>query len=301
MSHPPSLFDPARVRASHERAQKQQAGLHPLLADINAQIRERLEEINRPFLSILEIGGGDFSLAQGFLAQNPQRSVTRAFLAAAPPAPSSINSLVLDGECLPFAAASFDLVILNMTLHHVNDVPGMLAQLNHTLKPDGLLLAAFFGGDTLFELRSVLAETEMALAGGASPRLSPLIDIRDAGMLLMRAGFALPAVDRTRYTLTYPDSFALMHDVRALAASLPLNARSRRFMGKAFFEQAKNLYQKRFAHETGDIVASYDIFFMAGWHPAAGQQVALKPGAAKARLAKALNGEEITADDPARP
>src|SRR4030095_6212537 len=125
-------------------------------------------------------------------------------------------TLVADEEALPFAPWSFDLVISNLTLHWVNDLPGCLLQIRQILKPDGLFLAAILGGGTLAELRGALMEAELAEAGGASPRISPFADVRDAGGLLQRAGFGLPVVDSDMLTVRYADILALMRDLRGM-------------------------------------------------------------------------------------
>ena len=77
-------------------------------------------------------------------------------------------------DALPFAAQSLDLVVSGLSLQLVNDLPGALVQINRSLKPDGLLLAALLAGETLKELREawLLAESEML--GGASPRVAPI-------------------------------------------------------------------------------------------------------------------------------
>lgn len=47
-------------------------------------------------------------------------------------------------------------------------------QIKEALQPDGLFLAALFGGDTLFELRTALQLAEMEREGGISPHISPM-------------------------------------------------------------------------------------------------------------------------------
>ena len=66
-----------------------------------------------------------------------------------------------DPELVPFRDASFDLVVSNLVLHWTADLPGALVQLRRALRPDGLLLAAMLGGQTLIELRTALFEAEL--------------------------------------------------------------------------------------------------------------------------------------------
>ena len=141
-------------------------------------------------------------------------------------------SVVGDAEFLPFADQKFDLVFSNLDLHWVNDLPGSLVQIARALKSDGLFLGAIFGGDTLHELRDVLMSAELELTSGASPRVSPFAELRDAGGLLQRAGFALPVADADNITVTYDNIFRLMADLRGMGESNvvreKLNAPTRR-------------------------------------------------------------------------
>ena len=121
--------------------------------------------------------------------------------------------VVAEAEALPFKPASFDLILSVLDLHHVNDLPGALLQLRQALKPDGLLLASLFAGETLTELRRAWMEAELAEQGGAGSRVSPFADPRDLAGLLQRAGFAR-ADRRQRYDRSF-----LRHRVQTDARS----------------------------------------------------------------------------------
>lgn len=291
---PPLIFDRSRQRRNRQRATPHLERHGALFTAVNEQILERLGDIRRPFQRILDLGSRDFSLAQTLLAQDPQRALVHAALAplAAPP-PANLTTLEIDDEWLPFADATFDLIIANMNLHAVNDVPGTLIQMRRCLQPDGLLLAAFIGGDSLMDVRATLQEAEFATRGGASLHFSPMIDVRDAGMLLMRAGFSLPVVDRSGFTLTYAGLHDFMRELRHMGEGNSLTARDRRYMGRAFFNNAAELYRNRFSDAEGRIPAHFEVIFLAGWAPSPIQQVPLKPGEAKNRLADALHSSEI--------
>jgi len=205
-------------------------------------------------------------------------------------APEGGPVLVADEEALPFAAQSFDLVMSNLSLHWVNDLPGSLLQIRHVLKPDGLFLAAMFGAGTLIELRDALAEAESEIHGGARPRVAPLPELRDAAGLLQRAGFALPVADHEFITVTYADPFRLLADLRGMAETSTLvdgGALTRRSLLRA-----AELYGQRHADAEGRIPASFRIIFLAGWAPHESQQKALRPGSATSRLADALGTQE---------
>jgi SAM-dependent methyltransferase len=196
-------------------------------------------------------------------------------------------------ELPPFAHESADLYLSNLTLHRINDLPGTLAQINRILRPDGLFMAAMFGGETLYELRDCLMRTEIRLRSGASPRIFPFADKRQMGGLLQRAGFALPVTDSDIITVTYKDLRALLHDLRGMGESNAITDRDRRNPGKRFFQETETLYRALYPAEDGRITASFEIIYLIGWHPHSSQQKPLRPGSAEARLSDALDTDEF--------
>jgi SAM-dependent methyltransferase len=202
-------------------------------------------------------------------------------------------SVAADEEALPFRDASLDLVVSALALQFVNDLPGTLVQIRRALRPDGLLLAALAGGDTLNELRHAFAAAEAEIEGGASPRVVPFSDVRDMGGLLQRAGFALPVTDVDRITARYASPISLMHDLRRMGATNPLIERSRRPLGRATLQRMMEVYAERFADGDGRIRATFEIVWLSGWAPDASQQKPLAPGSARQRLADALGTNEI--------
>jgi SAM-dependent methyltransferase len=191
-------------------------------------------------------------------------------------------------ETVPLPAESIDLAISLLSLHSVNDIPGMLVQIRRALRPNGLFLGALPGSGTLAELRESLLLAETELFGGASPRVAPFVDVRDAGGLLQRAGFALPVADTEPVRVRYGSMFELMRDLRAMGETSVLAARSRRPASPRFFARAAEIYAERFAEADGRIPATFQIVWLSGWAPHASQQKPLRPGSATARLADAL-------------
>ncbi len=137
---------------------------------------------------------------------------------------------VADADVLPLAAETHDLVVHALALHWANDPVGQLVQARRALRPDGLFLAALFGGETLDELRAALAEAEVEALGGLSPRVAPMGEIRDLGGLLQRAGFALPVADSRSFDVSYPTPVHLMRDLRAMGETNVMRDRLRRPM-----------------------------------------------------------------------
>lgn len=200
--------------------------------------------------------------------------------------------IVSDKETLDLTPASHDLILHAMSLHWANDPVGQLIQCRRALCPDGLFIAASFGGDTLQELRRVLGEAEIAVTGGLSPRIAPMPELRDLGGLLQRAGFALPVADTATLTVEYRDIWHLMRDLRAMGETNALTARLRRPTRRAVFEHAQNLYARHFAAPSGRLQASFELQVLTGWAPDASQPQPLRPGSAQKRLADALGTPE---------
>jgi SAM-dependent methyltransferase len=208
-------------------------------------------------------------------------------------AQTRVEVVAADEEALPFRDAALDLVVSALALQFVNDLPGTLVQIRRALKPDGLLLAALIGGDTLIELRQAFASAEAEIEDGISPRIIPFADVREMGGLLQRAGFALPVTDVDRLTVRYDSAIALMHDLRRMGATNPLIERSRRPLGRATVQRMTEVYAERFADGDGRIRATFEIVWLSGWAPHASQQKPLAPGSARLRLADALGTKEL--------
>ena len=282
------IFDRAAVRRHRGRAAAR-IGDHDFLArEIAGRLLERLGDIKREFALTLALGYPGVA-PDGGLAMRADLS------------PLLATDVAMDEEFLPFAANSLDLVTSLLALHWVNDLPGALVQIRRALRPDGLFLAAMFGAETLIELRTSLALAESTVEGGVSPRLSPTVDLRDMGALLQRAGFALPVVDIDHITVTYPDAFALMRDLRGMGETNALIQRRKHFTRRETLMTAAEIYRERFADADGRLPATFQIIWLTAWAPHESQQQPLRPGSAKTRLADALDAEEKPAGDKARP
>lgn len=193
-----------------------------------------------------------------------------------------------DEEFLPFKNNSLDLILSCLTLHWVNDLPGSLKQMFNGLKADGLFLGAMFGGETLTELRSSMMKAELNTRGGMSPHISPFVDVRDAGSLLQRAGFALPVVNTERITVTYSDAFALMKELKSMGENNALINRYKGLSSKKMMIETAQIYHDLYADNKGRIPATFDILYLQGWSPHESQQKPLKPGSAKMSIKDAL-------------
>ncbi len=189
---------------------------------------------------------------------------------------------------LKLEPASLDCLVSLLDLQTIDDVPGYLAQVSKALRPDGLALFAFFAGDTLPELRQCWLAAESELTGGVTPRVAPMIDLRQAGSLLQRAGLALPVADMDRVTLRYADALSLMREIKASGFANPLADRSRRFTSRRLLARVSEIYLRNHAGADGRVAATIEIAWALAWKPHPSQQQPLKPGSAKASLAAAL-------------
>jgi SAM-dependent methyltransferase len=267
----PVLFDRALLRARQSRALR----LGPatfLLDRVAVDVEERLHAVLREFADVADIW------TPGELLRKPSRHRFK-----------SIAHIDLsEPESLPLQPGSIDLALSALAFQFVNDLPGVLAQIRRALKPDGLLLAAMIGGDTLTELRQSFAAAEAELEGGVSPRVAPFADLRDVGALLQRAAFALPVTDVDRIVVRYDSAFALMADLRRMGATNILIERRRAPTRRATMLRMAQLYGERFADPDGRIRATFDVIWLSGWAPHESQQKPLRPGSAKASLAEAV-------------
>jgi SAM-dependent methyltransferase len=296
MSDPISVFDRALVRRHRERAARGGAEPDFLFREVAARLADRLGDIDRRFESALDLGcrRGAFAgaLASALApARLVQSDLAFALVAQAPAGPGHAR-LAADEEALPFSAGAFDLVVSALALNWVNDLPGTLVQIARCLSADGLLLAVLFGGETLRELREALAEAELAEEGGVSPRVSPFIDIGDAGALLQRAGFALPVVDSETLTATYAEPLALLRELGAMGESNALARRRRAPLRRATLARALALYARHHGTAEGRVRATFQLLTLTAWKPHPSQPRPLRPGSGARRLADALDAEK---------
>jgi SAM-dependent methyltransferase len=276
MSGPAPLFD--RALGLARAARKRKAEPNILTATIAEELTERLTFVNRRFELACLIAAEPHAIAARLEEGGQVKQVEMR--------------LPVAGDDLGLPAQSYDAIFSVLDLQSFNDVPGALIQMRRALKPDGFLLACLFAGDTLTELRQSWLAAEAAVTGGVSPRVAPMIDVRELGALLQRAGLALPVADLDRTIVRYADAVALIHELRELGLSNMLTGRSRTPVSRRLMAAAVNHYQQTFADTDGRIRATVEVAWLTGWAPHESQQQPLKPGSAKARLADALKVDE---------
>ncbi|MEO1639983.1 MAG: methyltransferase domain-containing protein [Pseudomonadota bacterium] len=268
----PQITDRAALARNRARALPDKLFLQEQAAD---EVNERLMEVNRTFTQVGIVTGFPDFWAERF----PDATV------------------IADTETLDLKEGAYDLILHVMTLHWANDPVGQLVQSRRALRPDGLMLCVFLGGQTLHELRTSLAEAEVKITGGLSPRIAPMGEIRDLGGLLQRAGFAMPVADSTPLTASYVNAFHLMHDLRKMGENNALTDRIKHPTRRDVMTEAACIYADNYRDAYNRVTATFELITLTGWAPDASQQKPLRPGSAEARLADALGTAE-TALDP---
>ncbi|MEM6488806.1 MAG: methyltransferase domain-containing protein [Pseudomonadota bacterium] len=301
------LFDAAAIAGGRGRAMARGflGGADVVHREAAARLADRLGDVTRRFEAAVVAGTGagavDIALRAALRPGAPvtMTDPSSAMLAAAVAGRPGASAAAWTGETLPFARGEADLALSFGLMHLVEDPVGHLIQLRLALRPDGLMLAVFPGGETLMALRQALAEAEVAETGGISPRIAPMADLRAAGALLQRAGFAMPVADREVLSLSYADAFALMRDLRAMGESAVLADRLRRPTRRAVLARAAALYAARMGTPDGRVAATVELIVLTGWAPGPDQPQPKRPGSAKASLAEALGTVERSAGERA--
>ncbi|WP_343518861.1 methyltransferase domain-containing protein [Sphingomonas sp.] len=275
---PPEIFDRARRRARRDRAAAHFAEAAFIRDWMLEGILERLDAVRRDFADVLDLGCFD-----GSFTPPPAARVTR--LDAGARFAAMAGGVQGEEDQPHFPEASFDLVIAAGSLDTVNDLPGALSLIRRALRPDGLFLGAFLGGSTLSTLRSVLLEAE---AERPAARVHPQVDVRAAGDLLMRAGFALPVADVETLSVRYASLFDLVRDLRGMAGTSLLPSSPP--LSRETVARAATGFAAR-ADAEGRTTERFDTIFLTGWAPDPSQPQPARRGSATTSLAEALKSK----------
>ena len=261
MSHPPKIFD-SRARARLRARAVAHYGDFAFLKEAMAEeIAARIATLERHFALALDLGSHDGRLA----ARLPADHVVRTDLVSAfAPAPLGV---LCHEDRLPFADASFDLIVSAASLGGVDDLPRALVDIRRALKPGGYFFAAFIGGESLPEYRMALLGAESDVRGGVSARIAPTVSAEHAPALLQRAGFVDPVADLETHRVRYDDIHALWRDLRGSGEGNYLAARPRTPMPRALVREAAARFAAH-ADADGRVAVQVQILHLAGRAPA---------------------------------
>lgn len=291
-----NVFDRKLVRDHRDRAAKNWSEFDFLHKEVAERLCDRLDDVVRDCPLALDVGchGGDVASVigtRGKVQTLVQFDLSGEMVKRANQQPN-VKTLVADEEFLPFGSETFDLIVSNLSLHWVNDLPGTLLQINRALKPDGLFIGTMFGIETLRELRQCLRDAELAVDGGVSPRISPFADVRDLGMLLQRAGFTLPVVDADVIDVRYENPMRLLKDLKGMAQNNKVLERRKTFTKRELIFTALHKYIEEFQGDDGRVPATFQVMFMTAWKDDPSQQKPLTPGTAQHKMADAFGVPE---------
>ncbi|PYH90135.1 S-adenosyl-L-methionine-dependent methyltransferase [Aspergillus ellipticus CBS 707.79] len=287
--------------------------------EVATRLCERLLDIKRDFPNVLDLGANSCNIARALTMPDPDPDSPTG---SSPPLSTRISKLtcvdtspallyrdadepfnqqmsltreiIPDLESLPYAENTFDAVLSSLSIHWINDLPSMLAQVNKILKPDSPFIAAMFGGDTLFELRTSLQLADLERRGGVSPHVSPLTDVRDVGGLLNKAGFKMLTVDVEDIVVEYPDSFALMADLQAMGENNAILHRELGPMSRDVLLANEAIYRQLHMEEGArGVPATFRLIYMIGWKEGEGQSEPLQRGSGQLNLKDLLGGGEF--------
>ncbi len=265
----PDIFNTFHAQTFVRRANVDFSSYDFLYQKVAKDIRDRLDDIKRVFSAVLICG------------DHTEKYFSDIF-------PSAIVMEDVAPEHFSPYIGKFDLILSLGHLHRANDFPGVLIQMRRALKPDGVLMAAFAGGETLHQLRASLMQAEIDVLGGASPRVFPFVDTQHMAGLMQRAGFALPVVDSEIFSVSYRDMFHVMEDVRGMGESNSLTAKYRGFTPSLVFAAAAEFYRKNYGEDGDRVTASFEIIHAIGWAPHESQQKPAKRGSGQVSLTEIL-------------
>lgn len=296
MTDRPSLVDDSALIRNRDRAASSFDGVDYLKRAVAERVMDRIDTIRRDLPLVMDVGCHTGLLTEQLLA-SPKVGQVKAFdpspeMAAKTHARTGVEVAVAPFDHIPFEDDKFDAITSAFSLHWANDLPGTLIQLRQRLKPDGVLVAALAGGETLNNLRNCMATAESEISGGMSPRILPMADIRDMGGLIGRAGLTMPVADSDIITVTFPDLFTMMAELKQMGEANSMTARIKRMTSKSVFMRAAELYHDQYAEADGRISAAFEIITLTGWSPDESQPKPLRPGSAQTRLADALGATE---------
>ena len=273
------IHDRRLARVKRQRSLKNEPKRKLFFNDYSKEMFERIELINNTFQRGLALGFRNLDFNK---AKNINELISSELIL------SKNIDLICDEEFLPIKKSSLDLIISFFNLHSSNDIPGILFQINQSLKSNGLFMGCLFVGDTLKELRFCLAKAEEEISMGISPRISPFADLQDLSNLLQRANFNLPVADIDRHKVTYDNPLNLMEDLRRMGETNILKEKQKNFLRKDILERSVEIYKDNFSLKNEKIFATFEIAWIMGWKYHESQQKPLQPGSGEKNLAEAV-------------
>lgn len=176
-----------------------------------------------------------------------------------------LPAVCADIGALPLVDASVDLLYSNLALHWLDDIDAVLAGFQRVLRPDGLLLLACFGPQTLIELRQAWA------AADDRPHVHEFPDMAALGDALMARGFRDPVLDRDLFTLSHDNLDGLLADLRRQGMANARRDRHRGLAGKVAWQRMRAFHHEHFQADDGQCLSTLEVIYVHALAPAIGQ------------------------------
>ncbi|XP_015434597.1 PREDICTED: NADH dehydrogenase [ubiquinone] 1 alpha subcomplex assembly factor 5 [Dufourea novaeangliae] len=297
------VFDRNTKLLQRERAaQASDVKLYDYIKDeVGYRLADRVFDIKKKFKKALDLGCGRGHVSKHILAESVEELILTdtcpTYVDQAETAEGvKVTRTVMDEENFSWEPNSLDLILSSLSLHWVNDLPGCLKNVNKSLKNDGVFLAAIFGGQTLYELRSSLQLAELERDGGISVHISPFAEVRDVGTLLNRANFTMLTIDTDEMVVGYPNMFELMWDLKGMAENNAVRNRKLR-LNKDTILAASAIYKELYGQTKEDgtpfLPATFQIIYLVGWKPDPSQPKPLDRGTGEVSLKNLYRLDEI--------
>jgi len=284
-------LDRERLRAAFDRASAGYEAAAQLQARVSAELLERLSGLHLAPRAVLDLGCGT-----GRVTRELKRRYPRALVIALDLSPGMLREarrhqklwrrfarVCADALQLPLGAASVDLVFSSLVLQWCEPLGQALAEVRRVLKPGGFFAFSTFGPDTLKELRAAWAEVD------SLTHVNRFLDMHDVGDALARSGLAEPVLDADRIELAYPDTLALMRDLKAIGAHNVTAGRPRTLLGAARLRRMSEAYE---AFRRGDALpATYEVIYGASWGAAGRPAAAAHEGEVRIAPGSIRRGE----------
>ncbi len=249
------IFDRKLLQQNQARALPHLSQHNFLYHEIANRIVENLQSFSRDFENCLEIGPRDGYLSSLMAQEKNIKNISQ-----------------VEEESLPQQTESFDLIVSNLNLHHINFVPQFLLQIKSLLKPRGMFIASFFAEENLPELHKTIFEVESEIYNGISPRMIPTIDVKTAANLLQKAGFVHPISNLERVEVSYIDPLNLLKDLKMMGQGNIMRQRSRRFFTRGFLQKVLERYRQNykgsglgFENQPESVRATFEIVTIVGF------------------------------------
>jgi NADH dehydrogenase [ubiquinone] 1 alpha subcomplex assembly factor 5 len=281
-----------------------------LKEEMGYRLADRVSDISRPMEVALDLGSGRGYVTRHLTGQTIKKlyalemSSGQLDQCQLPPNEENIDCEKIqfneDNQKLPFEDESVNLVTSSLSLHWVNNLPGLFKDVQRVLKKDGVFIGSMFGGETLFELRSSLQLAELEREGGFGSHISPFVDVQDLGNLLNRSGFNMLTIDTDEVKIAVPTVMQLMRDLKGMAENNASWSRKLR-INKDTLIATNAIYQNLYGQDDGNLPATFQIYYWIGWKPDPSQPKSLKPQKSDVSLMDIYKLDEILqSTDPAK-